>query len=715
MKKIFNIFRNPYGLILILLTLVIIVMNVLVQNDNPMINKLIYGISALTIVMFWYGYFHTPVSIKTIKKYFDLCFNSKSIEKSIPYTEFVRNESFIELFTQLKNTLHEFIAILNDLGKSNNIDLVHLSKESKLGHSLMSVNDSMYELKQLESRNNWKIEGLAKFAELLREDYEDLASHGFKIISEIVHYTESNHGVLYVKYSGGDGNYLQLVGAYAPSHEEIEHKTIYEGEGLVGQCLIEKEPVILKHIPDDYINVTSGLGEYHPQNIIILPLLSDGEIYGVVELASFKAFPEYKETFLIELSDSIASAIRSIQTNENTNKLLKDSQILTNELQTREEEMRQNMEELAATQEDMERNQIQLKSLFNAIDETLSMVEFDSNGKLINANEQFLKSIKKEEDVIGHYSLNKLLGNSNNPNEIWSKLLDKKTVSGEYELGHNGNSVWIDATFTPVLNNNDQFEKVLMLSKEITAEKKLELENIKNQIELKSHMDAINKTIASCEYDMGGSLVDANQIFLGITGYSLDEIKGKHHFDLIPESEKKKPQTELMWGSLQNAQFFAGEFKVMSKTGKEMILDGTYNPILDSTGKPYKVMMFAQFTTNLKEKHIDLTGSVNALKNSLPILETNADLTFKNANKLYFEKFGGSRRELRGKGVEELMDSSSHGALNRKLENIKNNQYEVIKLKMKNAKGEIEKIKVTLNPVMDLENKLNKIVFVFIG
>jgi len=134
------------------------------------------------------------------------------------------------------------------------------------------------------------------------------------------------------------------------------------GEGLVGQAYLEKETILLTDVPPDYLQITSGLGEGNPRCIVIVPLLMNAQTLGVLEMASFHVFLPYQILFLEKLGENIASTLATARNNRQTMQLLQDSQEQTRLMQSQEEEMRQNLEELIATQENQARLQVELQN-----------------------------------------------------------------------------------------------------------------------------------------------------------------------------------------------------------------------------------------------------------------------------------------------------------------------------------------------------------------
>src|SRR5690606_2941256 len=171
------------------------------------------------------------------------------------------------------------------------------------------------------------------------------------------------------------------------------------GEGLVGQVTLEKMTMYMTDIPEDFVKITSGLGEALPRNLLIVPLKIEDQIYGVVELASFRILEDYKIEFVEKLAESIASTIADVKSNERTQFLLRDHQAQAEEMRAQEEEMRQNLEELTSTQEGMERmmNEVQQQERFikGILDSSNDMiVTINREYKVINCNKALIENYK---------------------------------------------------------------------------------------------------------------------------------------------------------------------------------------------------------------------------------------------------------------------------------------------------------------------------------
>lgn len=145
-------------------------------------------------------------------------------------------------------------------------------------------------------------------------------------------------------------------------------KNIQLGQGIVGQCFFEKDYILLKTVPENYVEITSGLGKATPRTVLVAPLLANEKVYGVFEVASFKDLEQYQIDFLMDLGENIAMTLNNIKTNVKTRILLEETQEQSQQLISQEEEMRQNMEELQATQEQQQRLEDELRKKLEEVE-----------------------------------------------------------------------------------------------------------------------------------------------------------------------------------------------------------------------------------------------------------------------------------------------------------------------------------------------------------
>ena len=269
-------------------------------------------------------------------------------------------ESVNNILEQLKDAT-EFVSAIatGNLGFDyKTLDTEYIEGKNKLADSLISMQNKLKDMSIDESRRQWANEGLTKFVDILRSSNENISTLGDRIISTLVQYTGSNQGGLYVLNDEEENNkYLELISMFAFNTKKFEKQKIKLGEGLLGQTFLEKETTILKDIPDEYIRITSGLGDANPKSILVVPLKLDKVVYGIVELASFKDYQKHEIDFVEKLAETIASTLGSVKAAQKNRYLIEQFQQQTEEMRSQEEEMRQNMEELQATQEEMARKE----------------------------------------------------------------------------------------------------------------------------------------------------------------------------------------------------------------------------------------------------------------------------------------------------------------------------------------------------------------------
>lgn len=293
---------------------------------------------------------------------------------------------------QLKAT-NANLSFAEQLSKGNLQTEYSAATVDALGESLLTMRASLIASKAREENERFHTTGLAEVGELLRQYNNNLNELGDKVIEKLVKYTKANQGSLFVLNE--QEQTLTLLASRAWERKKFIKKSVSLGEGLLGQTALEKASILLTDVPEDYINITSGLGQALPRSVAIIPLIADDVVVGVLELASFTVYSAREISFLEKVGESIASTIITARNNQRTRELLDSSKEQQEQLRAQEEEMRQNMEEMQATQEEMARGQ---KEIFEKTRE-LEMRQ-SSMDALLNSTHDSILLMDKNYQVI---------------------------------------------------------------------------------------------------------------------------------------------------------------------------------------------------------------------------------------------------------------------------------------------------------------------------
>jgi methyl-accepting chemotaxis protein len=254
---------------------------------------------------------------------------------------------------QLENVKNN-IAFAEQMSKGNLlVEYKLLDQSDELGKSLLTMRENLKISSEREQKERFITVGITKVGDIIRQYGHDTQQLADEFIRGLVKYTNLNQGGLFLLEETGGESHLRLASCYAFDRKKFLTKTVPIGEGLVGQCYLEKEPVYMTQVPKDYVQITSGLGGANPRCIFVIPVKTSEDIVGVLEVASFNELKDFEKEFIQKAAENIASAIISSRTTQRIKLLLEESQQQAEEMKSQEEEMRQNMEELQATQEEM--------------------------------------------------------------------------------------------------------------------------------------------------------------------------------------------------------------------------------------------------------------------------------------------------------------------------------------------------------------------------
>ncbi len=562
---------------------------------------------------------------------------------------------------QMKKRMNEMIFAITgiaNIGHESFFTLLKSVEDKSISVPLLAAHEKIIALRNQEKELNWIRQGVATLSELNHKgNTKDEYSH--LVIAHVVKYLNANQGSFFLIEEKDNEACFVLSGSYAYGKKKHLEKRIALGEGMLGQVYYEKEIIYLSDVPKDHVKITSGLGEALPRSLCIVPLMSEGKIYGALEIASFSKLGKPELEYLKRIGDRVGYTLSTIESRINTEDLLSESQRMAEEVKSQEEELRQNMEELTATQETMIREQKKLETLSLVADHTKNAVVItDADGKIVFTNDGFARLTGYQFTEVAGRSPGSFLQGPLTSKETIAKLSYKirhGEVANEEILNYRktGEVYWISLSVNPVRDLQGIVQKYISVQTDITETKKNALDNL-------SKLQSISRTNAVIEFNMNGMILEANDLFYKVTGFSKGMIVGKSYQVLIPELERDKAQNTIMWENILLGQAFTGDFQYLDAKENVQWISGTYNPIFDLTGSIEKILMLGQFVTQHKEKVQELQDTIAAIKNCFPVVEINSDMTFKGANDLFLTELGVKRIELKKVSVKDILANGSY-------------------------------------------------------
>ena len=272
-----------------------------------------------------------------------------------------------------------------------------------------------------------------------------------------------------------------------------------------------------------------------------------------------------------------------------------------------------------------------LRGKLEAISRSQAVIEFELDGTIITANENFLKTVGYTLDEIQGQHHSKFVEpgyrESAEYKQFWRDLASGKFQSAEYKrFGKGGKEIWIQASYNPIFDESGQPVKVVKFATDVTA-RKLKDADVAGQLE------AIGKAQAVIEFNLDGTIITANENFLMTLGYSLAEIQGKHHGLFVEPAYRESAEYKQFWRELAAGKFQSAEYKRIAKGGREIWIQASYNPIYDLNGRPFKVVKFAtDITDSMKERSINTRFAGMTNNSPINIMFADGDLKIQYMN-----------------------------------------------------------------------------------
>ncbi|MEZ5072924.1 MAG: PAS domain-containing protein [Bacteroidales bacterium] len=490
----------------------------------------------------------------------------------------------------------------------------------ELGQALRMLSDHLTrkELEEVsrnreDKRQNWVSEGMAQLGEILRSERENVVELSHRIVQKLVAYMNVEMGAMFVSQQReGASPILELTASYAFDRRKYRTKTVELGDGLAGTCAQEKEKIFLTEVPEEYFELRSGTGSSKPNCILLVPLMMNGTVYGVLELATVRLLRPFEIEFVESLSEPIASSIQAVQSNERTAVLLNQSQTQAEILKQQETRMKDSVKDLETAQEESRKKESEIHGILNAINQSALVAELGLNGRFSHVNDRFVLQMESHRDqIIGkpHSEFAKVDPYSEEYKEFWNRLRKGETVSNtETYVLFSGKEIHLHQTFTPLVNERGRVYKILNIAEDVTETTELhallgkqEQAMERKGLDMQSLQAAVNSAFVKCELDAEGVILDVNDKYNEITGLNRKELLGRNYRTFLQELEKD--QFERVWTEVLKEKSFEGTMRRTKPTGEEVWLAATLTPVKDEHGVIYKVYLMGLDVTEKRLKY----------------------------------------------------------------------------------------------------------------
>lgn len=338
----------------------------------------------------------------------------------------------------------------------------------------------------------------------------------------------------------------------------------------------------------------------------------------------------------------------------------------------------------------------------------LAVFEITLDGELLTANEVFLRQLGftlsdlQGKPVTSFLSVPKVGSDVFKWQSISTSVTRQVIVKG---TARDGGEIWFTAIFKALNAKSGRPARIVGIASDITE---LKLQSITDA----GQRLAISQSQAVIEFDIHGNVLAANEIFLQLTGYTAQEIVGRHHSIFVDSREKETDDYRLFWDSLRRGDTRSSEFKRIGKSGREIWILGSYNPVLDDRGMPIKVVKIATDITSEKQRASDLAAQIAAIGKSQAVIEFDLDGTILNANENFLQALGYSLAEVKGRHhsmflAPEEVKSSAYAEFWQRL---RNGEYQAGEFRRVGRGGKDVWIQASYNPILDLNGKPVKVV-----
>ncbi|MDJ1501924.1 PAS domain-containing protein [Xanthocytophaga agilis] len=549
-------------------------------------------------LIFYIGYAIWKQWIEPLKQLDILTAKIVNQEADIEFQNLRGQENISGYLTAIHKDRNEVVKFVEEISHGNmEADILNLDRDKGIGKALLSMRAKLKEKADEEGRRNWEIAGSTLLGDELRKhQHLNLNQVSLHFLRQLIEYCRLNQGGVFLIQEEDEKKYIELTGCIAYNKQKFIEKRLQWGQGLVGQCILEKESIYIEEVPSHYVSITSGLGEATPRSILLVPIAYKEEVLGVVEVASFRKLQPHEIHFLETSCEIFGSVIYNAKINEHTQKLLTQTQKIAEELASKEEMMRNNAQELIATQEELnvqlrqiERQANLTQSMIEAINKTNASIELDREGTIISANEMYLSLMEySREEIVGKkerqfVAMDELV--SQRYEMMWDSIKNGSFNSGEFKrINKRGKELWLSGTYSPIFDIDGKLLKIVQLAQFTTEQREKEMEYIHK-------LNAMNQSIYCLELTYEGRVIYSNNVFQKEFGYKRSEITSRNFRDFLADPTKADVDIEHLCDATKNPMQNSVVLKFLTKDSREKYFVCSFSPIKNLSGEVSKILL----------------------------------------------------------------------------------------------------------------------------
>lgn len=360
----------------------------------------------------------------------------------------------------------------NEIEKGNfELKFKAISKDDVLGNALINMRKSLHNAKTNEKKRqkedeqrNWTSVGIAKFSEILRENTDDLKKLSYEIIKNLMPYLDAQMSNLYI-YKKAEKPYLEIITSYAYEKEKDLNKKYFIGENLVGICAKEKKTIFLKKLPENYLKISSGMGDVNASSLLIVPLITNEEIFGILEIASLKEIKNYQINFVETIAESIASTLSISEMNTNKNTMLETLKKQTEQMKIQEKMMEESIEDILITrQENIKKSENDLLNVLEKLENDFFVTEFNKYAMMENMSKSYEKLLNIDKMNFKNIHFSKITEfDSESAIKIMDKMEAGKIESRLFKTKKQGEIINIKEIFFPIMDKENVLKKIFII------------------------------------------------------------------------------------------------------------------------------------------------------------------------------------------------------------------------------------------------------------